>query len=137
MSGLASLMQSRKTERKPGQSLALLADSEEDVSMQSFVAALDNSSTTRSSVSEEEFVRLKKEVMELRNKIMGGVFTSSMTELQTIVTWFRVSREQAFTIAPIKVKKEAKPRAPKKLTKAQQLEADKQAAAQIDINSLL
>jgi len=137
MSGLASLMQSRKPEKKPGQSLALLADSEEDVSMQSFVAALDNSSTTRSSVSDEEFVRLKKEVMELRNKIMGGVFTSSMTELQTIVTWFRVSREQAFTIAPIKVKKEPRARTPKKLTKAQQLEADKQAAAQIDINSLL
>lgn len=83
----------------------------EDMPMADFFEALDQEDTqvTSKSVTNDQFIALRRTIEEYRKEIMVGNFIPTPYKLHTIVMWFRVSREEAFVAIKPKVVREKKP----------------------------
>lgn len=88
-----------------------------DISTEAFDFATNDIELTKLSVSAEQAYQIRKQVAVFREEIQKGDFTPTPEALHLIVMYYRITREEAFTVVkakPVKVPKEKKPRAAKK-----------------------
>jgi len=78
-----------------------------EIPMEDYFARLDQTVTAHS-LSDSQFLVLKKTINDYRKEIERGEFIPTTEKLHSIVAWFRISREKAIVIIKEKIVKEKK-----------------------------